>query len=91
MKTIIKLTIIGITTALLATGGAFANDSGWATFESGNAMATYRRPAQNEATVALHAHGKGIGRTNGKAKNGELRLETFPTTQGSVSYFAPAE
>jgi hypothetical protein len=91
MKTITQLTLIGLTTALLATGGAFANDSEWATFQSGNARVTYRRPAHNEATVALHAHGQGIGRAIAKAKDGELRFEHFPTTQGAVSYFAPAE
>jgi len=91
MKTITKLTLIGITTALLATGGAFANDSEWATFQSGNAMVTYHRPAQNEATVALHAYGKGIGRANRKAQDSALRVAHFPTTQGAASYFAPAE
>lgn len=91
MKTITKLALTGITAALLSTGVAFANDSEWATFQTGNATVTYRRPAQNEATVGVNARGKGIGRATGKTKAGKLSFNYFPTAQGPVSYFAPAE
>jgi len=91
MKTITKLVLTGITTALLTTGGAFASDSEWATFQEGNATVTYRRPAQDETTVAVNAHGKAIGRAPGKTKAGKLRSNYFQTSQGSVSYFSPAE
>ena len=91
MKTITKLALTGISTALLFTGGVFADDSEWATFQTGNAVVTYRRPVQREATVALNARGKAIGRARGKVKGGELRFIYFPTAHGTVSYFAPSE
>jgi hypothetical protein len=91
MKTITKLALIGIATASLITGSALANSSEWATFQSGNATVTYRRPAQKEATVALSANRKGIERAMAKTKDSASRFETFPTAHGAASYFAPAE
>jgi len=90
MKTITKLALTVLATAVFATGGAFANDSQWATFQSGNATVTYRRPAQKEATVALKAHDEAIGRAKRAVKTGELRFNYIQTAQGPVSYFSPA-
>jgi hypothetical protein len=91
MKTIAKLAITGLTTALLTTGAAFADNSEWATFSTGNATVTYRRPTPEQATVALKVHSKAIGRANAAAKSSALRSISFQTANGPVSYFAPAE
>lgn len=91
MKTATKLALAGLATAMFATGGAFAADSEWVTFRSGNATATYRRPMQHEATVAVSAHGKAIGSETGKAKEGQLHVYRLQTANGYVSYLAPAE
>jgi hypothetical protein len=91
MKTITKLALTGLATAIFATGSALAADYEWATFQEGNATVTYRRPVQNQTTVAVSAHGKAIGSANGKAKEGKIRVHRFQTGNGQVSYLAPAE
>lgn len=91
MKTITKLALMGLATAILATGSALANDWEWATFQEGNSTVTYRRPVQNQTTVAVNAHGKAIGNANGKANDAKLHVYRFQTANGQVSYLAPAE
>jgi hypothetical protein len=90
MKTTTKLALTGLVTAMFATG-ALANDGQWVTFQNGNTTATYWRPAPTTATVAVNAHGKGVGQVNEKANQGELRVQRFQTANGYVSYLAPAE
>jgi hypothetical protein len=79
MKTITKLALMGLATAILATGSALANDWEWATFQEGNSTVTYRRPVQNQTTVAV------------KANDAKLHVYRFQTANGQVSYLAPAE
>ncbi len=91
MKTITKLVLTGLATAIFATGSALADGGEWATLQSGNATVTYRRPAPYQATVAVSAHGKVIGSANGKAKESKLRVYRLQTGNRYVSYLAPAE
>jgi len=91
MKTITKLALTGLAAAILSTGSALATDYEWATFQEGNSTVTYRRPVQNEATVAVNASGKAIGTANEKAKGRKLRLYRFQTANGRDSYLAPAQ
>jgi len=91
MKTITKLALTGLAATMFATGSALATDYEWVTFQEGNATVTYRRPVQNQTTVAVSASGKGIGRAYGKAKEGAIRVRRLQTGNGQVSYLAPAE
>jgi len=91
MKTITKLALTGLAAAILSTGSALAADYEWATFQEGNTTVTYRRPVQNQTTVAVNAHGQGIGSANEKSKEATLRVHRLQTANGQVSYLAPAE
>ena len=91
MKTITKLALTGLAAAILSTGSALAADYEWATFQEGNTTVTYRRPVQNQTTVAVNANGETIGTANVKAKGGKLRLYRFQTANGRDSYLAPAQ
>ena len=83
--------LTGLAATIFATGSALATDYEWVTFQEGNATVTYRRPVQNQTTVAVSASGKGIGRAYGKAKEGAIRVQRLQTGNGQVSYLAPAE
>jgi hypothetical protein len=91
MKTITKLALTSLATAMFATGSAFANDTEWATFNHLHGSVTYIRPVQKEATVAVYAHGKTVRSANSTAQRGEVRLNQITTAHGPVSYFAPVE
>lgn len=92
MKTIAKLSFAGIATALLATAGAFANDSEPRMIDNHHGSVTYLgRPVQKEATIAFGGHAEAASRVSVKVARDDVRLREVSTPHGTVSYFAPAE
>ncbi|MEI9894639.1 MAG: hypothetical protein WDN28_12315 [Chthoniobacter sp.] len=92
MKSITKLTLAGITTALFATGGAFANDAEGRTIDNHHGSVTYlSRPAQTPVTIAFAGHVKAAQSGTEKVKRVEARFHEVSTPHGTVNYFAPTE
>jgi hypothetical protein len=93
MKTTTKLALASIT-AVLFTGGAFANDAERNAIDNHHGVVTYyARPAQqqHEATVAVFTGGKAVRRPQAKVERDALAFKEVSTPHGTISYFAPAE
>jgi hypothetical protein len=92
MKTYTKFALAALTAVLFA-GSALADD-GWLVIDNHHGSLTYlRRPTftetQSQPTVGIVHHGIGIGH---KHHNGNRQtLQQVTTSQGTVSYFTPAE
>ena len=92
MKTITKLSLAAVATTLLATAGAFANDTELRAIDNHHGSVLYlSRPAQKEITVAFGGHAKVATRASQPVPRSEVRLRQVSTPHGTVSYFAPAE
>jgi len=92
MKTLAKLSFTGIATALLATAGAFANDTETRAVDNHHGSVIYlSRPAQKEATMAFGGHSTAASLTSQKVTRDGVHLRQVSTPHGTVSYFAPTE
>ena len=99
MKTNTKIALAALATLLLATGGALADGQGWYTIDNHHGSVIYlplpTTETQKQTTVGFFHNGVGIGHHRHSVRHQEMRqgqaLHEVTTSQGTVSYFAPAE
>lgn len=92
MKTISRLTLAGLTAALVIPAGALASDTEWMAIDNHHGSVTYyRRPMPKETTVAFYGHGKGLGHKDQKTTRSDVSARSTSTPQGGpVTYYGPA-
>jgi hypothetical protein len=92
MKTISKLTLAGLTAALVIPVGALASDTERIAIDNHHGSVTYyHRPMPRETTVAFYGNEKGLGHRDQTSTRSDVRAMSTSTPQGGpVTYYGPA-